>query len=307
MRNPAHNRRRNRLDILGGAALALALLPLAGWTAVIHEKWSEYHHIMVIDQGPTRILSFNGSQETRMSLNNHLLGHFDYTELFQAPLLINPKLTNVLMIGLGGGSTQRAYQYCHPEVRIDTVEIDADVVAIAKRFFNVRESPTHRIHIGDGRVFVRRSQGKYDAVIMDAYQMGRYGSQPPHHLVTQEFFALVSTNLSTNGVLAYNVIGTAYGWQAPMVGSMYRTLQSVFPRVYWMPAANSLNVVVLATKSKEPLTQSRLRKNFDELVKAGHEFPPGFHNKINVFHTNAPPTARDGVIFQDKFAPPGAM
>jgi spermidine synthase len=291
--------------ILRYALLLLCWTALTSPAAVVHETYSAYHHISVIDQAGLRILSFNGSQETRMSLVNPLAGHFDYTEFFQMPLVFNPKLTNVLMVGLGGGSVQRAYQYYHPTVQVTTVEIDPAVVLIAKRYFEVLESPTLRIHVGDGRMFLRRSPVKYDAIIMDAYQMGRYGSQPPHHLVTQEFFQLAHTNLTTNGVLAYNVIGTAYGWQASVVGAMYRTMKTVFPRVYWFPAAQSQNVVLLATKSAEPMTAAKLKLNLDAFARAQHLFPLGFPAKLNVFHTNVPPGAATAPIYQDKFAPPG--
>lgn len=280
---------------------------LALRSAIVHEEFSAYHHISVVDQAGLRVLSFNGSQETRMSLDNHLTGHFDYTEFFQLPMVINPGLSNVLMIGLGGGSTQRAYEFYHPRVRVDTVEIDPAVVRVAKQFFKVLESPTHKIYVADGRVFLKRNPVKYDAILMDAYEMGRYGSQPPPHLVTQEFFQLASTNLTTNGVLAYNVIGTVYGWKSETVGSMYRTLKTVFPQVYWFPAVNSQNVVLVATKTRQPLTAAGLRQQFESQVKRQHLYPPNFVARINALHTNVPPAARTAVVYQDKYAPPAAM
>jgi spermidine synthase len=275
--------------------------------AVVHEEFSAYHHISVVDRAGLRILSFNGSQETRMALDNHLAGHFDYTEYFHLPMVINPGLSNVLMIGLGGGSTQRAYEFYHPRVRVDTVEIDPAVARIAKQFFKVLESPTHKIYAADGRVFLNRNPVKYDAMLMDAYETGRYGSQPPHHLVTQEFFQLASTSLTTNGVMAYNVIGTVYGWKSETVGAMHRTMKSVFPQVYWLPAVNSQNVVLLATKAREPLTAAGLRQQFDYQAKRQHLYPPNFLARISALRTNTPPAARTAVVFQDKFAPPAAM
>ena len=56
---------------------------------------------------------------------------------------------NVLMIGLGGGSAQRAFQYYYPDVAFRTVEIDPTVVRVAQEFFDVRESEKHG-HAGGG-------------------------------------------------------------------------------------------------------------------------------------------------------------
>ena len=72
---------------------------------IVYEVTSPYHHIRVIDQQGLRTLSFDNSMETRMSLVNPLQGHFEYTEFFHLPWLWSPEMTNVLMIGLGGGST----------------------------------------------------------------------------------------------------------------------------------------------------------------------------------------------------------
>ena len=60
--------------------------------------------------------------ETRMALRNPLQGHFEYIDYFHMPWLWRNELTNVLMIGLGGGSVQRAYQHYYPNVKVETAE-----------------------------------------------------------------------------------------------------------------------------------------------------------------------------------------
>src|SRR5882757_2569361 len=76
---------------------------------VVFEATTPYHHIRVLDEGGVRVLSFDDSMESRMSLQNPLQGHFEYTEFFHMPWLWNTQMTNVLMVGLGGASTQRAF------------------------------------------------------------------------------------------------------------------------------------------------------------------------------------------------------
>src|SRR5580765_2338850 len=194
-------------------AFSRALLGAAasGASGIIFDAISAYHHIRVIDRDGLRTLSFDGSMETRMSLRDPLKGHFEYTEYFHMPLLWNSTITNVLMIGLGGASTQRAYQHYYTNITVETVEIDPKVVQVAKEYFKFTESARQQVHTSDGRVFLRRSQGKYGAIILDAYVQHRYGSSIPYHLATKEFFDLASNHLTTNGVLAYNVIGTLRG------------------------------------------------------------------------------------------------
>src|SRR5262245_1132429 len=113
-----------RVDVTLIVAGAFAIQGAPGLAAIVLETTSAYHHIRVIDQDGLRSLTFDGATETRMSLNDPLKGHFEYTEYFHMPWLWNAQLTNVLMIGLGGGSTQRAYEHYYPDVTVETVEID---------------------------------------------------------------------------------------------------------------------------------------------------------------------------------------
>src|SRR5476651_729312 len=130
------------------------------------DRISAYHHIQVYDENLTRTLSFNGSWETTMSLTNPLAGHFEYTEYFQMPWLWNHDIKRVLMEGLGGGSTPRAYQHYYTNVMVDMVEIDPVVVEVAKKYFNVEEANNFKIHINDGRVFLRQTPNIYDVILM---------------------------------------------------------------------------------------------------------------------------------------------
>lgn len=257
---------------------------------VVFSTYSPYHYIEVIDEGGLRTLSFNGSQETRMYREEPLLGHFEYTEYFHMPWLWNTNLKRALMIGLGGGSTQRSYQHYYTNVMVDTVELDPAVVSVAKEFFRVKETPTHRIHTNDGRIFLRRSTNVYDVIIMDAYATTRYGSSVPAHLTTQEFFTLARGRLTTNGVLAYNIIGQMEGWNESFVGSMFRTLRTVFPQVYLFPAEDSQNVVLVATRSTERFETVRVQEEGVALMRRGIVTLPFFTTRLKAFE-NKPPAA----------------
>lgn len=252
-------------------AVVLAVLlnaVFARGAIVVFNTYSAYHHIQVVDDLGIRTLSFNGSMETKMSRMNPLQGHFEYTEYFHMPWLWNTNLKRVLMIGLGGGSTQRSYQHYYTNVFVDTVELDPVVVRVAKDFFRTVPTPTHRIHTDDGRIFLRRTTNLYDAVIMDAYATTRYGSSVPPHLTTVEFFQLARQRLTPQGVLAYNIIGQMEGWNEEFVGSIYRTLREVFPQVYFFPATESRNVVLVATRNPERFTPARVEANGAALARS---------------------------------------
>ena len=290
---------RNFFTALGCAILASSSLS----AEVVFEATSPYHHIRVTEENGLRTLCFDDATETRMSLQDPLKGHFEYTEYFHLAWLWNPQLTNVLMIGLGGGSAQRAFEHYYPGVKLETVEIDPMVVQVAKDYFNFKESGKQQVHVEDGRVFLRRSTARYDLILLDAYVGGRYGSSIPQHLATQEFFKLVREHLTPNGVAAYNVIGTTSGWHADIVGAIYRTLKTVFPQVYLFPARGSQNVVLLATVAGFKADMYTLRQRAAALVQIRQITMPAFRERLEALQAQPPASAARSPVLTDDYAP----
>lgn len=287
-----------------GLLILLAPFVSVAQKVVQFERISAYHHIQVYDENGKRTLSFNGSWETTMSLTNPLTGHFEYTEYFQMPWLWNANIHRVLMEGLGGGSTPRAYQHYYTNVMVDVVEIDPVVVDVAKKYFTVAESPTLKINIQDGRIFLRQTTNVYDVILMDAYSTTQYGSSLPRQLTTKEFFTLASQHMSANGVLAYNVIGQIQGsYRANVIGAIYRTMKEVFPQVYMFPADESLNVVIIGTKSKERYDITRVWDQARALISSGTVTLPTFNRRVDNFLSEPPPSAARSPILTDDYAP----
>lgn len=126
--------------------------------------------------------------------------------------LIHPALTvhdaprNVLIIGGGdGGSSEEALK--HPSVeRVTLVEIDADVIKIAKEHFQavhngVFDNPKLRIIIDDGIKFIRETREKFDLIALDLNDpIG-----PAAALYTTEFFQHCHQALSVEGLLTLHI------------------------------------------------------------------------------------------------------
>jgi spermidine synthase len=290
-----------RPAIIFAAAFCLAVFTASA--GLVFDATSAYHNIRVIDEGGFRSLCFDDATETRMSLQDPLQGHCEYTEYFHMAWLWNDAITNVLMIGLGGGSAQRSFEHYYPWVNIQTIEIDPVVLQVAQNYFTLRESDRQKVQISDGRVFLRRSLIKQDLILLDAYVQGRYGAGIPQHLATKEFFELVRDHLNANGVMAYNVIGTVSDWHADIVGAIYRTLQTVFPQVYLFPARTSRNVVILATRRAERADLNALRERAALFVQTRRTALPALRERLEVFYPIMPANASRSPILTDDYAP----
>lgn len=130
------------------------------------------------------------------------------------------------MIGLGAGVVPRWYQA--RGIATDVVDIDPDVVALAKQYFRFGEST--RVFVEDARAFLARGGERYDYLILDVFN----GDTTPGHLLSLEAMRLAKERLSEKGVVAINLIGSL-GEHAEMTHSMINTLRAVFANVLIYP------------------------------------------------------------------------
>lgn len=159
-----------------------------------------------------------------------------YTRYMTVALAYPATMTSALEIGLGGGRTA-SYLNRHMGANLDItcVELDPEVIAMAKKYFGVVETPNLRIVAKDGRLYLRENAKKYDLIMIDAYR----GTFVPFHLLTKEFFTLVKQRLNPGGAVAQNIS------PGPMLyDSAIATLKSVFDQVDTFQADG--NVVAIA-------------------------------------------------------------
>ncbi len=128
----------------------------------------------------------------------------------------------------------------YSDMDIVSVEMDPVVVEVAEKFFDFSGSPSNRVVVMDGRRFLQRSDQKFDLIFLDAY----YGGYIPFHLLTQEFFNLVKSRLTENGVVVSNTWRTQelYRRESATWAAAFGHFDSILGR-------RSINRVVIATKS----------------------------------------------------------
>ena len=126
---------------------------------------------------------------------------FDYTKMVLGTLYLNKNPKKILMIGLGGGSIAKAFYTILPSVKLDIVEINPDIPALAKKYFAFQEDDRTRVFVEDGFDFIKNSHhNSYDIVIIDAFTK----DYVPPSFLTLEFVKNVQNVLKPNGVVAVN-------------------------------------------------------------------------------------------------------
>ncbi|MBA2383158.1 MAG: fused MFS/spermidine synthase, partial [Actinobacteria bacterium] len=194
---------------------------------VLHAKDSRYHRIAVVEDDLSRYLRFDSSFQSAMFTDDPFSTRYAYTDYLQLSLAYRPGARRILFVGLGGGSAPKRMWRDFPSLRLDVVELDQEVVAAAYRFFEVPRDPRLRIDVEDGRRFLVRHDGPWDAIVVDAF----YSDSIPFHLATREFLELARSRLRPGGVVVTNIIGTVKGAQSRLFRSMLRTYRAIFPTV----------------------------------------------------------------------------
>jgi spermidine synthase len=240
---------RRRL-LLAPAVLVLALaLPVGtvkGQTEdgarVIHEADTEYQYARVVeDRDGTRRLELNEGQAVHSVRRPGSYLTDDYwDEMLVLPFAACRRAPRAIAIlGNAAGTTARAYGHFFPATVVDAVEIDGELTDIGRRYFDLR-GPRLRTHTADARPFLRRTDERYDAIVVDAYR------QPyiPFYLATKEFFTLARERLRPGGVVLINVGHPRRSSRLERV--LGATMASVFPTVLRDPSQDT-NTMLLGS------------------------------------------------------------
>ncbi len=252
--------RPRRAAVVAAAVLALCAFssPACAAERTLLERDSPYHRLFVTEDETSRWLRADNIWHTQMLLADRHGRGLPYSDYIDLAFLFNPNIRSVLVIGLGGGTVPKRFVRDYPSVKVDAVEIDPDVIKIAARYFEVRAGPRLTIHEADGRRFLRKSEQKWDLILLDAY----YADTVPFFLTTKEFFKIVSDHLNPNGVFVNNVVGRPSGPKSKFFRSVYRTMSEVFPQahVFVVPERGFelVNLEVFAMNEKQRVSAAIL-------------------------------------------------
>ena len=241
----------------------------------VYSHTSAYHEINVTDYGFLRVLRFQRNRQSSMYLDAPFDTDFEYPAYFHIALALNPEASRSLLIGLGGGSVAKRMWRDYPEMRLDAVELDPDVVDVAQRFFALPEDERIGVYVDDGRRFLETCPDTYDVVMVDAFDEDRV----PRQLTTEEFLRTARDRLAPDGVVAYNFIGSLRGDHSKPFRSLYRTLRNVWRNVWVFTVDEGVetegaNLMLFATDA--PVTSDELRDRIADRV-GGRVTVPAFH------------------------------
>ena len=284
---------------------ATALVPFALLLAVPKFSWSNdtiwttesaYNLIRVARQGKRLVLLLNSrnSVHTVRQESSNWTG-FYYDDFALGPMLVPAR--QVLSLGMGGGGAIQATRLTAPDASFDAVEIDGKVVDAAGRFFGVHPDSRLHVHVADARPWLKRNPGPFDIVHVDLYHGGPY---VPFYLTTVEFFRLVRSRMSGDGLLMMNVFDVSA--HQDVLASMVATLKQVYPSVMVVPAGILSNSMVFAFARPHSLDSVR-----DSLAAVKGTNPWDVLARKSAGEITEPSVRMGAAVFTDDLAPIEAM
>ena len=253
-----------------GASAAVALVLLATTSSgaagiavegrVVYQTQTAYQELQVVDRGDTRTLYLDGQRHSAMDKGDPTRHVFDYTRYFHLPYLFADEPDDsdrVLFVG-GAGFTGPKRFVEEYNATVDVVEIDPEVIDVAKEYFAVEESERLNVYNEGGRQFLRETNRTYDVIVLDAYKKDKV----PFQLTTVEFMRLTERRLSEDGILFSNLISAPSGPASKFYRAEYKTMSRAYPRVYSFPTVGGMtvqNIEIVATKNATAVTEERLR------------------------------------------------
>jgi predicted membrane-bound spermidine synthase len=290
--------------------------PLTG-TSLLYEKDSPYNYIQVAQLDSAFGRDVNGQFITQLDKGARILllnegqgwhsvwrpgggfygGTWDMfltAPFFNAPPYGPDDVKSMAIIGLAAGTISTQYtDVVGPDVQIDGIEIDPQIVEVGRQYFGMTQ-PNLNVIVEDGRAGLQRSAKRYDVVAIDAYRV----PYVPWHMTTLEFFREVRDHLTMRGVAVINVgrtVNSTAGTQdRRLIEAMTNTMQQVFPTVHTIDVEDSFNTILVATL--QPTVPANLMANLTALPA---NTSPLLAQAILTANRSLRPTVASDVLFTD--------
>ncbi|GHT81455.1 hypothetical protein FACS1894125_2210 [Actinomycetota bacterium] len=138
--------------------------------------------------------------------------------------------TTVVHLGVGGGSLAKAVLKLLPNVRQVGVDIDGELIEIARQHLELPRGKEFKVRIGDALLELKNMRDEFaDVVFRDVF----LGNNTPLHLIDDSFYNEVKRVLKPGGVFVANIIDSKRSRK--IVNAQISTARKIFntePRIW---------------------------------------------------------------------------
>lgn len=162
---------------------------------------SSFHTISVVENSIGRFLKYDDTYQAGCISTSFYKGNLPYINYFLIPIIMNPKIENILLVGFGSGILVNDIEKLLPVKNIDIVDIEENIFSIAKDYFDFKESSFQKFYLQDALIYLKTTKKKYDLIIVDV--AGDAGID--ERFCSQEYLSLIKKCLKKDGIFTSNM------------------------------------------------------------------------------------------------------
>lgn len=174
-----------------------------------------------------------------------------YSLYYDLPNLIDKNINNTLVLGGGTLSYPKYYIYKYPNIKMDVIEINKELIDASYKYFYINElyekyDYTHeRLSIinDDAINYINNTNKKYDYIFFDAY----IGYEPVSNIYEINTISKLKTILNENGYLAINYVITDNN----KYNQLYSNLNNSFKYIKQYNIKEAPNFIYILASDKE--------------------------------------------------------
>lgn len=168
---------------------------------VLFQVESPFHSIAVCENSIGRFLRYGISFQAGKINSPVYQGNIPYLNYFLLLYLLKKNAKKILLIGFGTGILVKQFEKIFDKLeRFDVVDIEENILPIAKKYFDFEESEKFNFYLQDALVYLRNNKTKYDVIITDV--AGNEGID--ERFFEDDFFKNIKKSLKKDGIFAFN-------------------------------------------------------------------------------------------------------
>lgn len=160
-------------------------------------------------------------------------------QLWQKPLsqINKNKVTNILILGFGGGTAAQMLLKLYPNSQITGIEIDLSMIDIYEKYFQNDNQKNIKVIHADCFHWVNKCSLKYDLILIDLYQ----GYDIPSRLYSTSFIHQIKNILQKNGIAIINHL--FFDKYKKRVPDLIKTLESEFTEIKLLRSLSNIFLI----------------------------------------------------------------
>lgn len=242
---------------------------------IIYSCPSEDYIIEVRENGKYRWLHFgdNAIQSAMLIANPSSIVLPYLLPLLAGIEVFSPSIQRVLILGLGGGSLYRYFHESYPRADISVVEINQDVIDVAKTYFELPPTSAHcKIIHADALEFLNETELTYDLIISDIYSTRHL----PEILKSPPYYQACLERLKPEGLLTVNLVVE----DDVELRDTAKIVKEVFnKRTLLHPVKNYHNSLIFGKNCVDFFKQLEQHQTQGDLVDVKFDFDVGYYTE----------------------------